>query len=160
MPRPLTRFSTVTAAVAVALLLGGCSDSTTESSTPTPSPTTADEHASHPDDGLTRHAYTVRGKVVIIPSAERPIDDLQIKHEAIPDYKDREGVVFVNSKGVKGMMSMTMGFPVAEGVSLEGIAPGDIVEFTFVTTWGEQYPTYEVTAITKLPADTELNFGN
>ncbi|VAX40290.1 hypothetical protein MNBD_PLANCTO03-1877, partial [hydrothermal vent metagenome] len=64
------------------------------------------------------------------------------------------------SKGVKGMMSMTMGFPIAEGVSLEGIAPGDIVEFTFVTTWGEQYPTYEVTAITKLPADTELNFGN
>ncbi len=152
MPHTINRFSTVTAAVAVALFFGlGCSDSTSQSS--------STNQTQSQDDGLTRHSYTVRGKVVTIPSAERPIDDLQIRHEAIPDYKDRMGDVVVNSKGVQGMMAMTMGFPLADGVSLGDITPGDIVEFTFVTTWGEDYPTYEVTTITKLPAETELNFG-
>lgn len=148
----ISRLSAVAAAAAVALLLG-CGDSATDS----PAPVT--DQPQGQDDGLTRHSYTVRGRVVTVPSAERPMDDLEIHHEAVTDYKNRDGEVFVNSKGVPGMISMTMGFPVAAGVSLEGIAPGDIVEFTFVTTWGEQYPTYEVTRIAKLPADTELNFG-
>jgi phenylpropionate dioxygenase-like ring-hydroxylating dioxygenase large terminal subunit len=155
MTRQYRRLSAVTAAVAAGLLFG-CSDSASEDPTPTP---TATEPTESPDDGVLRHSYTVRGKVVTVPSAERPIDDLEIRHEAITDYKNREGEVYVNSKGVSGMMSMTMGFPVAAGVSLEGIAPGDIVEFTFVTTWGEKYPNYEVIEIKKLPADTELNFG-
>ncbi len=105
------------------------------------------------------HSYTVRGKVVMLPSAERPMDDLQIRHEAIPDYKNRDGVVFENA-GVRGMKSMTMPFPVDESVSLENIAVGDIIEFTFVTVWGESYPAYKVTKVTKLADDTELDFGN
>jgi hypothetical protein len=108
---------------------------------------------------VTRQSYTVRGQVVTVPSQERPIDDLQIRHEAIPNYADREGKVVVNSKGDRGMRSMTMSFPVAEGLSLEGIAPGDPVEFTFVVTWGESYPTYEVTQIQELPPDTPLDFS-
>lgn len=98
------------------------------------------------------HTYTVRGKIVSVPSAERPVDDLQIHHEAIPDFKHADNVVH-------GMKSMTMPFPVGESVSLEGIEVGDIVEFTFTTVWGEHYPEYSVTKIVELPADTELNFG-
>lgn len=104
-------------------------------------------------------SYTLRGRVVGVPSAARPFDDLEIHHEAIPDYANRDGEVYVSSKGVRGMSSMVMGFPVAQGVSLEGIAPGDPVEFTFVVTWGEDYPSYEVTKIAKLPSDTELQLG-
>ena len=113
---------------------------------------------SHVDQPV-QHSYTVRGQVVMVPSADRPFDDLQIRHEAIPDYKNRDGEVYVNSKGVRGMVTMMMPFPVAAGVSLEGIEPGDKVEFVFVTTWGEDYPEYEITEIRELPADTELNFG-
>jgi len=156
MTRNINRVSTVAAAVAVALL-SGCSKAPEKSTDPT---TETQTEQPQPDDGLTRHSYTVRGKVVTIPTAERPIDDLQIRHEAVPDFKNREGVVFVNSKGVKGMVSMTMGFPLGKGVSLGDITPGDLAEFTFVTTWGEKYPSYEVTKIIKLPADTKLNFGN
>lgn len=160
MTRKFNHVSTVAAAVAVALLCG-CSKAPDKSADPAPDTQTQSqtETQTQPNDGLARHSYTVRGKVVTIPSAERPIDDLQIKHEAIPDFKNREGVVFENSKGVKGMMSMTMGFPLAEGVSLGDIVPGDLIEFTFVTTWGEKYPSYEVTKINALPAETELNFG-
>ena len=101
----------------------------------------------------------MRGQVVSVPTPERPIDDLQIRHEAIPNYADRKGDVVVNSKGERGMRSMTMGFPVAEGVSLAEIAPGDPVEFTFVVTWGENYPTFELTHIRELPAETPLDFS-
>ena len=68
-------------------------------------------------------------------------------------------MVFENpTTGVLGMKSMTMAFPVGEGVSLEGIEVGDLVTFTFVTVWGENYPEYRVTEITELPAETELEF--
>jgi Cu/Ag efflux protein CusF len=56
-------------------------------------------------------------------------------------------------------MSMTMPFPVAEGVSLEGIAPGDAVEFTFEVTW-QPRAGYRVTEIHELPAGTEIDFGS
>ena len=145
------RLSTAAGLAAVALFLG-CSK-----------PGQVD-HPDGNDGGQTaaapiQHSYTVRGQVVMVPSADRPFDDLQIRHEAIPDYKKRDGEVYVNSKGVRGMVTMTMPFPVAEGVSLEGIEPGDKVEFVFVTTWGDEYPEYEITEILELPADTELNFG-
>ncbi|QKK07267.1 MAG: copper-binding protein [Planctomycetota bacterium] len=105
------------------------------------------------------HTYTVRGQIVSVPSADKPLADLEIHHEAIPDFKNREGVVFENpTTGVRGMKSMTMAFPVGEGVSLEGIEVGDLVTFTFVTVWGENYPEYRVTEITELPAETELEF--
>jgi hypothetical protein len=152
MPNKRTLCSTAAVAVAVGLVFG-CS----KSEPAVPQPDTPAAQA--PDDGLLRHSYTVRGLVVVVPSAGRPMDDLEIRHEAIPDYKTRDGTVFVNSKGVTGMGSMTMGFPVAEGVSLEGIDPGDKIEFVLVTTWGETYPDYAVTEIRELPADTELNFG-
>ncbi len=142
MSRQSSCFSAAAAVVAVGLFLG-CSKGDPAADAPAP----------------IQHTYTVRGQVVVIPSAERPFDDLEIRHEAIPDYKQRNGEVNVNSKGIAGMGSMTMGFPVAKGVSLDGIEPGDKVEFVFVTTWGEKFLEYEVTEIRELPAETELNFG-
>lgn len=142
MSRQSRCFSAAAAAVAVGLFLG-CSKGDPAADAPAP----------------IQHTYTVRGQVVVIPSAERPFDDLEIRHEAIPDYKMRNGEVNVTASGAPGMVSMTMGFPVAEGVSLEGIEPGDKVEFVFITTWGEKYPEYEVTEIRELPAETELHFG-
>lgn len=106
-----------------------------------------------------RHRYTVRGEIVALPSSERPLDELQIRHEAIPNYADREGNVYVNSKGVRGMSSMVMPFPPAAGLSLEGLEVGDKVEFVFETVWDDKYPTYSVTEITQLPPETELDYS-
>ncbi len=117
------------------------------------------EAAPSADTDAVLHSYTVRGQVAAVPSPDRPVDQLRIRHEAIPNFADRSGQVMVNSKGQRGMQAMTMAFPAAEGVSLEGIEPGDIVEFTLEVMWGEDYPTYQVTAIRELPADTVLDFS-
>lgn len=113
---------------------------------PADGPATNDtaEQAAQPE-----HVYTVRGQIVSLPSPDRPLDDLSIKHEAIPDFKHRDNVVH-------GMKAMTMPFPVDESVSLDGFEVGDLVRFTFVTVWGEHYPEYRITEIVELPADTEL----
>ncbi|MBK7403789.1 MAG: copper-binding protein [Phycisphaerales bacterium] len=137
---------TAAAALAAVFVLGACGNDASRMK----------GSASEQTAGGPTQSYTVRGRIVTLPSADRPIDDLEIQHEAIPDYSDRDGKVYVNSKGVQGMSSMTMPFPVAEGVSLEGLKVGDPVEFTFVVTWGEDYPTYAVTKIATLPADTKL----
>ena len=85
-----------------------------------------------------------------------PWDDpdhaMMIQHEAIKDFKNPDGEVI-------GMMSMTMPFPVGPGVSLEGIQPGDTVQFTFELRWKGK-PPFQLTSIQKLPADTKLDFGS
>ncbi|HZW08912.1 MAG TPA: copper-binding protein [Phycisphaerales bacterium] len=147
------------ALIAAAVSLCACSEQE-DSAGRAPSENQAPEQAPRGDSSApVVQSYTVRGQVVSVPTPERPIDDLQIRHEAIPNYADRKGDVVVNSKGERGMRSMTMGFPVAEGVSLAEIAPGDPVEFTFVVTWGENYPTFELTHIRELPAETPLDFS-
>jgi hypothetical protein len=93
--------------------------------------------------------YTVRGVVEKLPQAEGPDRDLYIHHASIPDFRDERGKVV-------GMMSMTMPFPVAGGVSLAGIAPGDPVEFTFSISW-KQPAGYQVIRIRKLPAGTVVD---
>ncbi len=92
--------------------------------------------------------YTVRGQVVSLPTAN---DDLMVHHEAIPEYRSAAGM---------GMDVMTMPFPLGEGISLDGIEPGDIVNLTFSVDYNENWsPTaYRLTMIEELPADTELDF--
>ena len=92
--------------------------------------------------------YTVRGQVVSLPTAN---DDLMVHHEAIPEYRSAAGV---------GMDVMTMPFPLGEGVSLEGVEPGDKVSITFSVDYkvGWSPIGYRVIAIEELPADTELDF--
>lgn len=94
--------------------------------------------------------YTVRGEIKTLPEpGGSPV--LYVHHEAIPTFVTREGQQ-------RGMMSMTMPFAVADGVSLADLAPGDKVEMTFAVHWDQNPPT-RVTAIRELPADTQLTLS-
>ncbi len=96
------------------------------------------------------HRYTVRGEVAALPRPGQPGSELLIHHEPVPDFVDAEGESVV-------MESMTMPFPLADGVSLGGIDRGDKVEMTFEVRWNGA-PPLQVTAIRELPPDTRLNF--
>jgi len=100
------------------------------------------------DGGVDR--YTVRGVISKLPTIDSPDPSVYIRHAPIPGYKNEDGEVV-------GMAAMTMPFPVAEGVSTEGLQVGDPVEFTFTMRWK---PTghYEIVAIDELPAGTEIDF--
>jgi hypothetical protein len=87
--------------------------------------------------------------VTRLPSAAEPA--LYVRHEAVPGFVDMDGEVV-------GMDSMTMPFPLAEGVGLEGVAPGDRVRFTLEVEW-EGDPPYRITRIEELAAGTELDLG-
>jgi Cu/Ag efflux protein CusF len=107
-----------------------------------PNAASAPSAAARADD-----VYTVRGVVKELPEAGKPATQLKIHHEEIPTFIGFDG------KPV-GMKEMTMPFPLAPGVSLEGHAVGDTVEFVFeVFRAGKRY---HLTKITKLPAETEL----
>jgi len=96
------------------------------------------------------HRYTVRGEVSALPRAGQPGSELLIHHETVPDFVDSSGKQVV-------MSSMTMPFPLAKGVSLAGISRGDKVEMTFEVSW-HGAPPLQLTAIHKLPPDTQLDF--
>ena len=77
--------------------------------------------------------------------------EVEIHHEAIPD--------FVDYRGEKaGMMAMVMPFGLADGLDLGDIAVGDKVEFTLAVDW-DRKPSGYLTRIRKLPADTTLSLG-
>lgn len=92
--------------------------------------------------------YQVRAEVMQLP--EGPNGDLLIRHEAIDGFADRDG------KRV-GMDPMSMPFPLAEGLSLAGLAPGDVVRCTLEVDWQQRSPV-KIAAIEKLPAGTHLTF--
>jgi Cu/Ag efflux protein CusF len=66
-------------------------------------------------------SYTVRGVVKALPGNGRAANEILVKHEPIPDYRDQSGKVV-------GMMAMTMPFYLSEKVSADGINVGDAVE--------------------------------
>jgi hypothetical protein len=103
--------------------------------------------------GPSGDSYTVRGVVEEAPEPGHAEPRFRIRHEAIPDFKGMDGEVWPG-----GMESMTMSFAVADGVSIEGIAVGDKVEFVLVVDWAKK-PTQWITEIVELPAETELDFG-
>ena len=92
--------------------------------------------------------HSFRAEVKQVPSPGN--GELFLHHEAIDDWTSRDGEAM-------GMDSMTMGFAVADGVSLEGIQPGDKVEATLRVDWEARMPV-EITALRKLPPDTRLEF--
>ncbi len=92
--------------------------------------------------------HTLRGEVKQVPVPGN--SELFLHHEAIDDWTSRDGEAM-------GMDSMTMGFAVADGVSLEGIQPGDKVEATLRVDWEARLPV-EITALRELPPDTKLVF--
>ena len=97
------------------------------------------------------HTYVVRGKVAQVPVAGKPQSELRIHHEAISDFKNQQGQV-------SPMPAMEMPFDIAKDVSLQGIAPGDIVEFTLEVQWRPSSGAW-ITAIRKLPQETRLKVG-
>lgn len=69
----------------------------------------------------TPYFFTVKGIVKGMPGEGRAANEILVKHQPIPEYRDQDGTVI-------GMMAMTMPFYLAEGVSLAGIKAGDAVE--------------------------------
>jgi hypothetical protein len=127
-----TRRGVLLAALAVLFLLASCEQRR-------PAPITP------PDQ-----AYTVRAVVTALPNP--PKQALLLHHEAIPQFVGADGKVI-------GMASMEMEFPVlAPGVSLQGIAAGDKIEFTLEMRW-KSAPRYQIGSIKKLPADAAVNLG-
>lgn len=100
--------------------------------------------------GKPDHSYTVRGRVASMPEAGKPATAFQVEHEAIPTFVTKAGKQ-------TGMSRMTMHFPVAKGVPITGLKPGDAIEMDF-SVWWDQTPSYVVTAIRPLPAGTKLSF--
>lgn len=95
-------------------------------------------------------SYTTRGEVVALPEKGKPSTELMVKHQAIDDFKNKDGKVV-------GMSAMTMEFPPEQGVDVTMLAIGDKVELEFAVWWA-QSPPWLATKLTKLPADTKLEF--
>lgn len=55
------------------------------------------------------------------------------------------------------MAPMVMPFPAPASASLQGLAPGDKVQFVLLVDWAG--PRYVIERIEKLPADTRLELG-
>lgn len=106
-----------------------------------------DESASQPS---VVHTYDVRGVVRQLPRPEAPQPEIWIHHEEISTFVDINGEP-------KGMESMTMPFIPASELSIEGLAVGDKITFRLEVDW-QAMPPAQVTAIEKLPADTQLEW--
>lgn len=131
-----TRIAALAAAIFIGFGLQACRKDPALSATP---------------KGPPNATYTVRGTIEMLPQAGNPAAELIVHHEPIND--------FANPNGTKGMNSMSMPFPPAKGVSLEGLAIGDPVELTFAYWSTPGSMGYEMTKITKLPPETTLRFG-
>jgi Cu/Ag efflux protein CusF len=67
------------------------------------------------------YSYTAKGVVKALPGNGRASNEIIVKHEPIPNYRDEAG-------NVVGMMAMTMPFYLAEATKIEGINVGDSIE--------------------------------
>jgi hypothetical protein len=70
-----------------------------------------------------------------------------LRHEAIPDFVDREGAAV-------GMPPMVMALELARTASTEGLLLGDKVEVVIAVDWAR--PLVQVERVRKLPAATAL----
>jgi hypothetical protein len=103
----------------------------------------------------------IRGEITALPDPNVPNSELKIRHEQIRDFKTKDGTVSVTADGIAGMRSMTMPFPLGQGMNLDGFNVGDKVEFDFTVNWGGgSAPAWYVTRIGKIAADTELDYTN
>lgn len=67
------------------------------------------------------YKFKVKGVIRGLPGQGLAKDEVLVKHQEIPEYRDQSGKVV-------GMMAMTMPFYLAPGVSMEGLRIGDPVE--------------------------------
>ena len=96
--------------------------------------------------------YDTRGEITALPTADQPTSSLLIRHEAIPEFVDESGETV-------GMNTMTMPFPIAESINLGEFAVGDKVAVTFEVFTESGIRGYAASELTKLPADTELDYS-
>jgi Copper binding periplasmic protein CusF len=153
-----------------AFALGGCVET---SSNHDESHSEHDDHA-HGDDGHD-HAHDhgdgsgedtrvdlyegILGEIAFLPEAGDTKRYPKIHHVQIPTFKKDDGTIAMTPDGIPGMKSMTMEFPLAEGVSVEGFAVGDKVMFDFAVNWGGRV-AWEMTKIEKIDSATEIDFSN
>ncbi len=90
----------------------------------------------------TAYHYTVKGIIKGMPGDGLAKNEMLVKHQPIPDYRDDSGAIV-------GMMAMTMPFYLKEGVSMEGIKAGDSVELKVEQHLTPKF-TEEVIAIKKV----------
>jgi hypothetical protein len=100
-----------------------------------------------PDTAASARVYQVHGVLEKLPDTASG-GQLRIRHEAIPDFIDSAG-------RAEGMASMTMPFPVAAELDLDGFSVGEPVRFELTVDWEAVRPV-AITAIEKLPAEIEL----
>ena len=94
-------------------------------------------------------SYTLRGIIDTLPQTTGPDKYIKIHHEALPDFKNKEGKVV-------GMPEMIMDFEqVAPDVRLTDFKVGDVVDFTFEVRWSPRVVT-RVVKMRKLEAGTVL----
>lgn len=128
-----------------------------------PTPGSASSNSAAPAGAVREDVYTgVRGMVTMLPVAGNPATEFKIQHEQIPTFLNKDGVIGVNMRGVPGMPSMEMPFPVAEGLDISDLSVGDKVSFDFTVYWGgpAEGPKWEITRFEKLDPATELDFTN
>lgn len=162
------------------LAIGGCSESSSDHADhgdhagheDHAEETSHDEHAGHDhdhdDDAEMNNdaearldVYTgIQGELKSMPSEGIAGGEAQIRHMQIMDFKGADGEIPETADGIPGMRSMTMPFPMADGVSLDGFAVGDKVEFDFAVSWDGARPSWEVTRIVKLDPTVEIDFSN
>tara|TARA_R110000868_G_scaffold119469_2_gene317080 strand:- start:430639 stop:431214 length:576 start_codon:yes stop_codon:yes gene_type:complete len=175
------RFS-LTGLLVGALTIAGCSDASESHADhsdhdhaehadhPTETKQVEDIHAGHNhgeeaaeqvDENVVRtDVYEdVVGELTFIPEAGDMKRHPKIHHVQIPDFKKIDGSIAMTPDGIPGMRSMTMEFPLSQGMSLNGYSVGDKVKFSFRVNWGGQV-AWEMTSIEKLDADTEIDFSN
>lgn len=94
--------------------------------------------------------YTFRGLVTRLEPQTSP-PQVWLRHEPIPDFVGPDG-------RATGMRSMEMPFPLAPGVRIARIAPGDKVEADLEVDWRADLPA-RLVRIETLPPETVLAFG-
>lgn len=90
----------------------------------------------------TAYYYTVKGIIKGMPGDGLAKNEMLVKHQPIPDYRDDSGAII-------GMMAMTMPFYLKEGLSLDGIKAGDSVELKVEQHLQPKF-TEEVVALKKV----------
>lgn len=86
------------------------------------------------------YTFTVHGVVKALPGKGLAQNEILVKHEAIPEYRDESGKVV-------GMMAMTMPFYLRDVASLKDLQVGDrvdlVVEQQLKPTFSEQVISVE-----------------
>ena len=128
----------IAALVAATMLMGGCGS----------------KHSGKPQSSTTQpgttYSYHLRGIIKALPAAGESPENVSIKVPPIAHWVGMSGKI-------EPMMAMTMPYQLASGVTLQGIATGDKVAFTYKVNWTADRMV--VTRIKKLPAQTMINFS-